>query len=68
LIRREHGKRAGWDDDLACWESRCGRTGAALDHLAQAIEMSEEFRASRRTDSDLDTICAEPAFKQLIND
>jgi hypothetical protein len=54
--------------NLACCESRCGRTGDALDHLRQAIEMSEEFRASAKADSDLDPIRDEPAFKQLIND
>jgi hypothetical protein len=54
--------------NLACCESRCGRTGAALDHLRHAIEMSEEFRASAKTDPDLDPIRDEPAFKQLIND
>jgi hypothetical protein len=54
--------------NLACCESRCGRTSAALDHLRHAIEMSEEFRASARTDADLDPIRDEPAFKQLIND
>jgi len=53
--------------NLACCESRCGRTGEALDHLRHAIDMSEEFRASARTDSDLDPIRDEPAFKQLIN-
>jgi hypothetical protein len=29
--------------------------------------MSAEFRASAKTDSDLDPIRDEPAFKQLIN-
>ena len=54
--------------NLACCESRCGRTGDALDHLRHAIEMSEEFRASAKADSDLDPIRDEPAFQQLIND
>ncbi len=54
--------------NLACCESRCGRTSDALDHLRQAIEISEEFRQSAREDSDLDPIRDEPAFKQLIND
>jgi hypothetical protein len=53
--------------NLACCESRCGRTGDALVHLQRAIEMSEEFRTSAKTDSDLDPIRAEPAFQQLIN-
>jgi len=54
--------------NLACCESLSGRTGAALDHLRQAVEMSEEFRLSAKTDSDLDPIRDEPAFKQLIGD
>jgi len=54
--------------NLACCESLCGRTSDALDHLRHAIGMSEEFRASARSDSDLDPIRDEPAFKQLIND
>jgi hypothetical protein len=54
--------------NLACCESLCHRTSAALDHLRHAIDMSEEFRASARTDSDLDPIRDEPAFPRLIGD
>jgi hypothetical protein len=54
--------------NLACCESRCGRTTDALIHLRQAIEMSDEFRASAKTDADLDPIRHEPAFHQLVND
>ena len=54
--------------NLACCESQRGRTSDALDHLRQAIEMSEEFRQSAHEDSDLDPIREEPAFKELIND
>ena len=52
--------------NLACCESQCGRTSDALDHLEQAIAMSEEFRESARHDSDLDPIRDEPRFKLLI--
>ncbi len=52
--------------NLACCESRCGRTSAALDHLRHAIEMSAEFRDSARDDSDLDPIRDEAGFRQLI--
>lgn len=52
--------------NLACCESQCGRTSQALDHLRQAIEMSEEFRESARDDSDLDPIREEPGFRQLV--
>jgi hypothetical protein len=54
--------------NLACCESLSGRTSDALDHLRQAIEMSEEFRDSARDDSDLDPIRDDPAFEQLIRD
>jgi hypothetical protein len=54
--------------NLACCESLSGRTGDALEHLGRAVEMSEEFRRSARTDSDLDPIRDEPAFKELIGD
>jgi hypothetical protein len=53
--------------NLACCESRCGRTSDALDHLRHAVEMSEEFRDTAKDDSDLDAIRDEPAFKQLIH-
>lgn len=53
--------------NLACSESQCGRTSEALDHLRQAIEMSEEFRDFAKDDSDLDAIRDDPAFKQLIS-
>jgi hypothetical protein len=54
--------------NLACCESRCGRTREALDHLQRAVEMSAEFRALARADSDLDPIRDEPAFRQLIDE
>ena len=53
--------------NLACCESRCGRTSDALDHLRHAIAMSEEFRASAKTDADLDPIRDHPEFQQLID-
>ncbi len=54
--------------NLACCESRCGRTSEALDHLRHAIEMSEEFRQFAREDPDLAPIRNEPAFQQLLAD
>jgi hypothetical protein len=52
--------------NLACCEALSGRTTDALDHLGQAIGMSEEFRDSAKGDSDLDPIRDEPAFERLI--
>jgi tetratricopeptide (TPR) repeat protein len=54
--------------NLACCESRVGRTRDALGHLRHAIELSEEFRDSAKADPDLDPIRDEPAFKQLVSD
>jgi hypothetical protein len=54
--------------NLACCESLCGRTGAALEHLRQAVEMSDEFRGSAKDDSDLDPLRSEPEFRRLIGD
>jgi tetratricopeptide (TPR) repeat protein len=52
--------------NLACCESLLGRTTDALDHLQRAIDMSDQFRAYAKDDSDLDSIRDEPAFKELI--
>ena len=54
--------------NLACCESLTGRTREAVEHLRRAIEMSEEFRANARDDSDLDPIRNEPAFRRLVGD
>ncbi len=54
--------------NLACCESLLGRTDAAIEHVRRAIELSEEFRESARTDSDLDGIRDEPAFRRMIDD
>ena len=54
--------------NLACCESRCGRTSQALEHLRRAVDVSEEFRGSAKDDPDLDPIRGEPAFRQLIGE
>lgn len=52
--------------NLACAESRLGRTDDALDHLGQAIEDQERFRELALTDNDFDAIRDLPAFKDLV--
>ena len=52
--------------NVACCESLAGRTTDAIEHLRQAIEMSERSRALAKDDSDFDPIRDEPAFKELI--
>jgi hypothetical protein len=54
--------------NLACCESLAGRTSDAIEHLRQAIELSEDFRAYAKDDTDLDPIRDEPAFKELVGD
>ncbi|MDX6489337.1 MAG: hypothetical protein QOK13_1952 [Gaiellaceae bacterium] len=54
--------------NLACCESLAGRTTDAIDHLRRALELSDEVRAFAKDDSDLDSLRAEPAFKELFAD
>ncbi len=52
--------------NLACCESLAGRPSDAVEHLRQAIELSEQFRALAKDDSDFDQIRDEPAFETLV--
>jgi tetratricopeptide (TPR) repeat protein len=52
--------------NLACLESLTGQEAEAVEHLRKAIELSEQFRAYARQDSDLDAIRDDPAVKELI--
>ncbi len=54
--------------NLACCESLAGRTADALEHLRRAIELSEQFRAYARGDSDFDPIRNEPGFRELVGE
>jgi tetratricopeptide (TPR) repeat protein len=54
--------------NLACCESLAGRTADALEHLRRAIELSEQFRAYARDDSDFDPIRDEPGFRELVGE
>ena len=52
--------------NLACCESLAGRTTDAVEHLRQAIDVSERHRALAKDDSDFDPIRDESAFTGLI--
>jgi hypothetical protein len=52
--------------NLACCESLAGRPEDAIEHLGQAIDLSERCRDLAKEDSDFDPIRDEPAFKELI--
>jgi tetratricopeptide (TPR) repeat protein len=61
-----HPQYPGLFYNVACCESLAGRTADAIDHLASAIDRSEQFRSFAKEDSDFDPIREEPAFKELI--
>jgi tetratricopeptide (TPR) repeat protein len=52
--------------NLACCEALAGRTDDAIEHLRRALEKSERLRSFAKSDSDLDSLRDEPAFKALI--
>ena len=52
--------------NLACLESLTGQKEDALDHLRRALEQHDDLRNLAKTDSDLDAIRDEPAFKELV--
>jgi tetratricopeptide (TPR) repeat protein len=53
--------------NVACCESLAGRKTDAIEHLRQAMGLSEErVRAYAKDDSDFDPIRDEPAFKELF--
>ena len=52
--------------NVACCESLAGRPADAIEHLRHAFELSEDLRELAKSDSDLDAIRDEPAFKELV--
>jgi tetratricopeptide (TPR) repeat protein len=52
--------------NLACLESLTGRKEDALVHLREALERSDRLQDLAKTDSDLDAIREEPAFRDLV--
>jgi tetratricopeptide (TPR) repeat protein len=52
--------------NLACCESLTGRKNDALEHLRQAVPRSDQLRELAKSDSDLDAIREEPAFRELV--
>jgi mannose-6-phosphate isomerase-like protein (cupin superfamily) len=53
--------------NVACCESRAGRTVDAIEHLRLAIERADRFRTFAAEDSDFDRIRDDPAFRQLVD-
>jgi tetratricopeptide (TPR) repeat protein len=52
--------------NLACVESLTGRSPDAIEHLRQAIDLSDQYRDYAKGDSDFDAVREEPAFKELV--
>jgi len=52
--------------NVACCESRAGRTAGAIEHLRQAIGRHRDLRSLAADDPDLDPIRDEPAFRELV--
>ena len=65
VVVEEHPQYALLFYNLACCESRTGRTADALDHLRQAIALSDEFRGFAKDDPDFAPIRDDPGFKEL---
>ena len=65
VVVEEHPRYALLFYNLACCESRTGETSDALEHLRQAIAISDEFRRFAKDDPDFVSLRDEPAFKEL---
>jgi tetratricopeptide (TPR) repeat protein len=64
-LLQAHPESAVLHYNLACYESLAGRTAEAIEHLQPALDR-EDLRDLAKTDSDLDPIRGEPAFKELV--
>jgi tetratricopeptide (TPR) repeat protein len=56
---------AGVIYNVACCEALAGRKEDAIEHLRQAIGLSERYREYAKGDSDLDAIRDDPEFQRL---
>jgi tetratricopeptide (TPR) repeat protein len=61
-----HPQSGGLLYNVACCESLAGRAAAAIEHLGQAVGLSERYRAHAKGDPDFDAIRDEPAFVELV--
>ena len=59
---RERPGNASLLYNLACAESRAGRTADAIAHLSEAIEKTPRYAESAKKDPDFDAIRTEPGF------
>jgi hypothetical protein len=54
--------------NTACFESRAGRTDAAIEHLRTAVDTSASFAELARDDSDFDPVRENSAFQEIVGD
>jgi tetratricopeptide (TPR) repeat protein len=59
---RENPNAGGILYNLACAESRLGRTEEALEHLRRAVEIEPQFAEYAQEDADLEAVRAEAGF------
>jgi tetratricopeptide (TPR) repeat protein len=54
--------------NTACFESRAGRTDAAIAHLQRAVELSPPLKKLARDDEDLAALREHAAFAEITGD
>ena len=54
--------------NTACFESRAGRTDAALAHLRRAVELSPSLAEAARADDDLAALREHAGFAEIVGD
>ncbi len=54
--------------NLACCESKAGRTADAIEHLRQALAISDRVRGYLASDTDLDPLRGDPEFQALLGE
>lgn len=54
--------------NTACFESRAGRTDAAIAHLRRAVELAPSLKELARNDEDLAALRGHAAFAEIIGD
>jgi mannose-6-phosphate isomerase-like protein (cupin superfamily) len=54
--------------NTACFESRAGRTDAAIAHLRRAVELAPSMAELSRDDEDFETLRENPGFAAIVGD
>jgi tetratricopeptide (TPR) repeat protein len=62
---RPHGTAVYYN--TACFESRAGRTDAAIAHLRRAVELAPSMAELARDDEDFAALHENPAFREIVD-